>query len=172
MDACFTNAAAIELQYGYVAIRGFALYELDETGGRAAFVAHKRWWNEVETGIWADFTPYSTPYQCTLLVESPLGMETPSNSRQPAPAVSTMPQTGGEAAEAQTAEAEAAEGEMAEAEAAEEAEAATAGAAEAATAEVAEAEAAEAEAAEAAETAAKAVKVERARAKRVAAKAA
>ena len=51
-------------------MKGFAVYELaDEPEGKA-FVAHMRWWNAKESGVWVDFTPRLPGHDQMVLLES------------------------------------------------------------------------------------------------------
>ena len=64
------NADAVGAALGWEVIRGFVVFELAEGGDK--FVAHKRWWNAKETGVWVDFTPRPEGLKEMVLVESAL----------------------------------------------------------------------------------------------------
>ena len=67
----FANALAVERCTGWEVVRGFAVYELSDSVG-SAFVGHKRWWNQKETGIWMDPTPRIEGADELVLLESAL----------------------------------------------------------------------------------------------------
>ncbi len=74
----FSNALAAQRAFGWDVIKGFVIYSLAEDPADA-FVAHKRWWNAKESGIWVDFTPRPAGFDTAVLLESALA----TKSREP-----------------------------------------------------------------------------------------
>ena len=74
-DNSFANAEAVQQAVGWQVIKGFAIYEIGETSG-GAFVAHKRWWNQKDSGVWVDLTPRASGVGDLVLLESALSTKT------------------------------------------------------------------------------------------------
>eukprot|EP00966_Prymnesium_polylepis_P211714 4903078-Prymnesium_polylepis.1 len=70
-DDSFGNAEKVQEVIGWQVIKGFTVYELKASGG-TVFVAHKRWWNQKDTGVWVDYTPRPTGVTEMVLLESAL----------------------------------------------------------------------------------------------------
>ena len=70
----FGNAEAVKASVGLEVIRGFAVFELAAHPDQ--FVAHKRWWNARDTGVWVDYTPRPDGLGEMVLVESALATKT------------------------------------------------------------------------------------------------
>ena len=60
MDS-FGNSEAVAVGTGWQVIKGYALYEVVAPSAPkdapTLYVAHKRWWNQDEQGVWIDVTP-------------------------------------------------------------------------------------------------------------------
>ena len=71
----FGNAERISQACGWQVIKGYVVYEL---GGADAgnFVAHKRWWNQKDSGVWLDATPRLPGIGDMVLLESALSTKT------------------------------------------------------------------------------------------------
>ena len=67
----FGNALAVQEALGWEVIKGFAVFSLAEAPTEA-FVAHKRWWNAKESGVWVDLTPRPDGFDQVVLLESAL----------------------------------------------------------------------------------------------------
>ena len=67
----FGNAEAVQQACGWQVIKGYAMFEVDGTSG-GAFVGHKRWWNQKESGVWVDATPRVDGVKELVLLESAL----------------------------------------------------------------------------------------------------
>ena len=67
----FGNAEAIQQACGWQVIKGFAVFEIDGSAG-GAFVGHKRWWNQKDSGVWVDATPRPEGAAELVLLESAL----------------------------------------------------------------------------------------------------
>ena len=70
-DNSFMNAEAVQQAVGWQVIKGFAVYEIAGSGS-SAFVAHKRWWNQKDSGVWVDTTPRASGVGDCVLLESAL----------------------------------------------------------------------------------------------------
>lgn len=72
VDICpedpFGNAEKVHQVCGWEVIKGYAVYEL--RGAEGTFVAHKRWWNQKESGVWVDPTPRLDGAHDMVLLES------------------------------------------------------------------------------------------------------
>ena len=67
----FGNAERVYAATGWEVIKGFAIYELGDAIGDA-YVAHKRWWNQNDSGVWVDVTPRAEGIGELVLLESAL----------------------------------------------------------------------------------------------------
>jgi hypothetical protein len=68
-DPC-GNAARVQQALGWTIIKGFVVYDLAAQPEGEQFVAHLRWWNAKESGVWVDFTPRLPGHDQMVLLES------------------------------------------------------------------------------------------------------
>ena len=67
----FANAEAVQQACNWQVIKGYAVYEIANSGG-TTFVGHKRWWNQKDSGVWVDVTPRVEGVKELVLLESAL----------------------------------------------------------------------------------------------------
>ena len=73
-DDPFGNAERVQAALGWAIVKGFVVYECADQAEGTSFVAHLRWWNARESGVWVDFTP--RPAGLETLVLDPFTKET------------------------------------------------------------------------------------------------
>lgn len=69
-DDPFGNAERVQAALGWAIVKGFVVYECADQAEGTSFVAHLRWWNARESGVWVDFTPRPADAQQMVLLES------------------------------------------------------------------------------------------------------
>lgn len=76
VEDSFGNAEAVQQACGWQVIKGYAVYELG--AGGTTFCAHKRWWNQKESGVWVDVTARADGVKELVLLESALATKSTS----------------------------------------------------------------------------------------------